>query len=494
MHSDSYDNIAITQQLSKGGFTGDPYAPPEEKSYYETRNSPDVEIGYTAILSILSFTPIINETHFPLIIPWLVSILLFFTSYLLLKKIGKTDFISFFASLFVFFIPSSQEMLGLVFLVASNIGIALVPVLLFFGYDSLKNQKNQKKFIITSIITTLIYPPAVIIAGLALACFVFTSKELFTKNKQKILLSTGFFATLFVMYILFLVVSSGFNPLELLQQYGSEFIFAMVDFAIDQILLKQITLHNLPFFDAYLGLPLFLISLISIAYFAIKEIKHNSTFEDRLLFLPAITLIFLVGVNNFLEVGVLIPAERTILFASYFLLLTIGVFIGTILEKLVEKVEIVKTNKLFFAIIFCLILCAGIVLSSPLKKDSLEQNITQEELISIDWLKENTSKDTLILAPPAISKAIKVLSNRNVVCTTSTRFGCTSQLNFLSSSFFFVNCEKKQKIIQKYFHLDYVLIQKNIVFKEKLVNIPNQDCNFLELVFDEKNIRIYKRN
>ena len=80
----------------------------------------------------------------------------------------------------------------------------------------------------------------------------------------------------------------------------------------------------------------------------------------------------------------------------------------------------------------------------------------------------------------------------DVACTTSTRFGCGSELNLLAASFFFAGCEDKKRILSEYFMADYVLVQKRIDTGNGTIEFPSQDCNFLEKTFEGENINIYK--
>src|SRR3989344_3613718 len=136
LHSDSYDNIAAVQQVLKQGtiFIGDPFAPSSEKSQFHSgKKNFDLETGYVFILTFFSIIPGIDPLDLPIFFPWISSLLLFFTTFLLTKKLCRDEFSAFFASLCVFLIPSTQQMLGPLFLVASSLGLALLPLLIYSG-------------------------------------------------------------------------------------------------------------------------------------------------------------------------------------------------------------------------------------------------------------------------------------------------------------------------------------------------------------------------
>ena len=141
-----------------------------------------------------------------------------------------------------------------------------------------------------------------------------------------------------------------------------------------------------------------------------------------------------------------------------------------------------------------MLVASAIIVSQPLKTETLQLNITNKEMDGISRINENTPENSFVLAPPYVSKPIKVFTGREVACTSSTRFGCPEELNLLASSFFFAACDGKSKILNEYFRADYVLVQKRLDVGEKTIEFPEQNCNFMEKSFEGENISIYKIN
>jgi len=501
LHSDSYDNIAFVQSwFEKGGISfEDPYVSPNKVNIPRADFIEyDFESGYAIILAAFSLLPMVNPVDLPIFFPWLVSMLLFFSTFVLLRKIVKDDFSAFFTAFFVFFIPSSRQMLGPLFLVASNVGLALLPILLYFGLNALRERKDVKKFALVSVITLIVYPPAFIVSIISLVVFSLVNQEIWKKNQKQLLVSGGLITAMGFVFIIFALFLSNLNPVAIFLEHGFDSIFALMDLIINQFILRHNILDPTPSFGEYLGLVLFALSIISTLFFLIKKFlqKNQENPGYTLIFVPAIVLSTMAFISIQIGRGIFLPTERTVFFASYFLLLSTGLFTAQLImyTKNLAFFENFskKFGKNFLNSVFLLFLVFGIFLSAPVKSETFQFNITPNEFDAIDWINSNTQKDDLFLAVPYLSKPIKVFTGRNVVCTTFTRFGCSQEMNLFVTSFFFVGCDDKQKILEDYFNADYVFVQKKLITEKKVVEFPEQNCGFLELVFDGKNIKIYK--
>tara|TARA_Y100000310_G_scaffold345628_1_gene467458 strand:- start:4967 stop:6562 length:1596 start_codon:yes stop_codon:yes gene_type:complete len=498
LHSDSYDNIAAAQETISQGtiFIGDPYAPPKEKSIYFNENPGyDLETGYVVLLLLLSFFPFISLTSLPLFFPWLVSILVFLSTFILLRKLCRQDFTAFFSSLFIFFLPSTQQMLGPLFLVASSFGLILVPLLLLLGFNFLTQRTHAKELALLLIFTAFIYPPSVVISLIALFFFTIASKTNFDQNKPLVRVFAVLSILILVMYMVWGTMIAGIDPIQNILSYGFAAILAGVDFSINTLLLRQVTLENIPFFHEYLGLPLFILSIVALFYFIFREFKEKNN-DQNLIFLSAIVLSILTFLSFEIGRGIIVPTERLVLFAAYFLLLTLGIFVSELIifvkNYFSEKNLLNKIFSQNFFLFFTLLLTIIIIFSNPIQTKDLQLNIQPNEFDSLEWIENNTAQNSLILAPPSLSKAIKVFTNRDVTCTVFTRFGCNKNLNLLVSSFFFASCEEKEKIIDDYFSADYVFLQKKLQLPSRILEFSEQNCDFLNKKFEGKNTIIYK--
>jgi hypothetical protein len=495
LHSDSYDNIAIAQRTISSGnlFTGNPYVTSPEN---EATPIFDAEAGYTSMLSGISLFSGIDIIDMNMFLPWILASIAALTSFVFLRKILRDDFVSLTGAMFVFLLPSTQQMLGPAFLVASNMGIVLTPLVLCLGIDAATMRKNIVAFALMAVASFVLYPPSLIIELGALLCFIVATPELLKKNLRAIYFSAAAFVA-FIAAALFVMISlAGLDPLSLFGQYGFEFVFAATDFAFDQLFFRQNTLQHTPFLAEYLGIGLLIFSATGILYFATQEIFRKGNNMLRAIYVPALVIsaVALVSIN--LGRGILVPSERLVFFSAYFVLLCGGVFFGLIVsgtwKKLLEKKLLQENASKYFFACAIVLLSALIISSQPLKTETLQLNITNQEMDGISWINENTPKSSLVLAPPYISKPIYVLTGRQVFCTTSTRFGCTNELNLLASSFFFADCEGKSRILNEYFNAGYIFTPKSLAVSGRTVEFPEQDCDFLEKSFEGANVNIYK--
>ena len=526
MHSDEYDNIAIAKEYSSGNFfSGNPYMPDNEKVAIDYgMNAPDFQIGYSLLLAAFSLFGIINPLLLPYYVPWLVAFISSLTGFVFLRKVGLPEFVSFTGALFIFFLPSSQLMLGQFFLVASSAALAILPLLLLIGIGFSEGDIKIELYLIVLAVSAAIYAPITIIAVASLLLYIASYKEMRERNWKNILLLGIFSACLLAMYILFIIFSAGLNPLQLLAEHGISFLFAAANYTFDQLLLGESISGAVPSLHDFMGMPLFIFSMFSalFLFYGWMKNRHEDAAMKKLaiVFLPALFFSALSYVAILIGRGILMPAERLVLFSAFLLLLCAGIFAANIVARLIVLLGNLFAGKArsgqvfiwdtlrggaelshagngdalhgtILTAIFILLVAGMVLFSSPVKFDSFSLNLQPDEMSGMLWIKENTGENSLILAPPYISKPIKVIAERDVVCTSSTRFGCPPELNYLVSTFFFASCEEKEKMLSGYFNADYVFVPKSLNAKGGEISFPEQQCSFLEKAFDEGNITIY---
>ena len=499
LHSDEYDNIAVAQRSMSEGkiFQGDPYAPAEGSgSIYNPKNQGyDPEAGYAALLLLFSLSSGFSPLALANFLPWLFSIIFFLASFILLKKILSGQFLPFCAAMFVFFLPSSSQMLGPMFLAASSLSLALLPALIILGRPFLIERKNTAAFLLLMAASAAIYPPVAAAMAIALLSSIILSPRIIRHNLRFLLFSLILIILLFMAaYSIYLYIS-GFNPIALSLQYGSEFVFAFFDYLFDQVLFRASNIGAIPFAPEYLGLVLFAFCALGTIFLAAKKISRKPE-NGEIIFAPAIMFMLLWLIGIYSGRGFFIPAERLALYSAYFLLLCGGIFFALAIRKIADSLEskgLLQGSKSALApIIFLILLCSAIIYSHPFRQESLQLNTVPVEMDGFSWIEKNSPENSLILATPYLSKPLYVFTGRQVFCTTPTRFGCPQELNNLAAAFFFANCRDKEKILSEYFPADYIFVQKQLIMGEKAVTFPNQDCNFLEKTFDGENIIIYK--
>ena len=504
LHSDEYDNIALAQKSVQLGkiYVSDPFASESGKSaYVADEKGYDPEAGYNSLLTSISLFSGIPRIEMHFIIPIFVLMVIFLLTFVMLRSITGNGFVSFVASMFIFLLPSTQQMLGPAFMVASNVGLAFILALVYFGIKALKERKDILLFAMLFIACIAIYPPATVVAAISLLLFVSLNRQLLEKNLGFIVGASATMALLFIAFFSLFLIGSGLNPVQLLLEYGFEFVGNAIDFAFDQFLFRENYSKDMPFLLEYLGiagLPTAILFVAGLGYFFWKELSKKINFETKFLFATALALSLLAyaGINS--GRGILVPTERLVYFAGYFVLLCAGIFFSEIAIKFCEMQESRKifeegAKKYFYSFVV-LLLAASVLAVQPFTIESLQPNITGAEMDGVDWIKENTPEKSFVLAPPYVSKPIKVFTGREVACTSSTRFGCPEELNLLASSFFFAACDGKSKILNEYFRADYVLVQKRLDVGEKTIEFPEQNCNFMEKSFEGENISIYKIN
>ncbi|MCR4368281.1 MAG: hypothetical protein NUV67_00035 [archaeon] len=494
LHSDEYDNTATAKRSLEEGrlYFGDPYAPPAG-SAYSPGEQLDFESGYIAIMAAMAL--LVGYLNLHLIVPFLVFLFVLFSAFLLVKKLCGHEFVAFCAVLFLFFLPSYQNTLGPVFLVASNLGLALFALLLLFGFEYLHERRSAKKLLATGIGAVLIYPPSLALAAISLLGAIIFSPQLVQKNKRELLISGGLLALTSVMYILVGLFFSGLDVIGFLQSDAPGFFGALGSYVLDVLVFRKTVALGIPNLYDYIGLPLFALGIASIAYFGQKTHRLE---ENQAFFIPAAVVSVIAILGVFWGAAPFVFPERYLLFAGFLLLLCAGALAGEILLKAQNLLAQTGTGKKYAKIaalaqIFFVLLVGGIaVASNSFDAQSAQLNVQESELEGIAWLSQNTQKASLVFAAPYMSKPIYVLADRAVFCTTATRFGCPKELVALASSFFFASCEDREKILSDYFRADYVLLQKELDASGGKIFFPQTECGFLEKVYEGTNIIIYK--
>src|SRR3989344_7224732 len=233
LHLDEYDNIAVVQAAleKKTLFPGDPFAPPPEKAPgYALRSGADFEFGYTAVLAIASLFGVINPLNLHSYFPLLAMLLAALSTFLLVKKICSKDYCAFLSSLFIFFLPSTQLLLGPAFLVASAFSLALIPAALYFLHDAITQGKNKWKAAALLLASLFTYPPSLIVILLSLFAFLAPTPGFISKNSRKIAIAAVAAAVIIVIYIMFLFSLAGVDIGALWSGHGFNFAFAIADY------------------------------------------------------------------------------------------------------------------------------------------------------------------------------------------------------------------------------------------------------------------------
>ncbi len=502
LHADEYDNLALANEsVSKGKIAAyDPYAPEPEKSIYNNEYPVlTMEIAYELLISISILLAKFGTPEIIFIFPILTSFLLLISTFLLVKHIFNNKLAAIISSVFVLFTTTNPTILGYQLVVASSLGLALLPSLLYLLLRAISSKKYFLLFFVFLILSGVFYPVTTLIVLFVGFIFLIVNPEIFFKKWKEILIGMVAFA-LAVLLETFGVIASFSSPslLSLLQEHGPVALIAILDGAI----------HNLNFFNISplysvvdgaipqdyitpLVGTLFLAALITTIYITIKNQKFSKKNPKHLLILP-IAFSFLVAYSLILfqaDINLPILLRRALLFLFYLTSLLSGIAFWILYEyfhkKFPGKIVPIAAIAIMLLSLSYFPFAAG---------NHFYRNIEPEQIPAIDWINENTPKDSLILSTPYLSKPINVLTGRKVVCTNETKVGCMPDHVLNNINYFLSDCQTQEKILTEYYQADFIVKPESIEFESETIDLPELNCSFLQEKFSIESIRIYEVN
>ncbi len=487
IHSDEYDHLAVISEMSSTGKNVwyDPYITTERPGL---RN---LELNYDIFLFTIYSLSGLSLEQIPLVVPVIVSFIMSLATFVLVLYLTKKHLPSLLASIFVFFLPNSIAFLGYWFLVPMAFGIAMIPAIAFLFFRGLSSWRYMLLLYIVIINLTLTHAVyTVIFIPIVILYFLFYRSD-FTDNWKKI----GVALLILLGLTMRFVKWNLFDPIATISQIADWLVWPYGEHTPSYPLME------------YLGPIIIVLCIIGIAYILrdmlSKFFKGNPLFAQfssspKLLrfsrFLPifVLTTAFFRIFADFSGICLFGPCRRVqpALTIMALIIASLGVYaIARFLTKFFSSFSSARAAKLFRNLVALTLLffIFGELTTMPFTYaddpvKGLYHNIEMNEYSALQWMKGNFAKPQLVMALPWASKAVFVVSGLKVVDTGLARYGRSLESLSDISNFFLLDCEKQNKILNKY--------NPTIVYGGKgFVN-----CQSLDLIYSKEGVYIYVPN
>ena len=332
----------------------------------------------TLALIYLVFKPTIQQWSYLPTILHIISILVIF--YFVYKLYGKRE--ALISALLIAILPSNVTMGGPVFLIPVNLSLIFIPLALIFAFELTKIKKLYNYILLFIVTTFLLYahPPTALILIFILITYLIL--QLFSKDKQRIIYLS--------ITITSSIIASIPNYLQVLEQKGLESI--KFNF--------WIYLKGIPII--YGIIPSF---FFIIGFYILSKNKDNKSWS---LLITSIVLILNILFFTKFNINYIIPYQRT--YIPLFLIMSIIASRGY--TKLLEIDKPIKKTGLIILII--LLLTTTYIAIDNNTKTNYYHIIDTKDYNSFLWIKENTSKDAIILSDPWKARALAPIAERRV--------------------------------------------------------------------------------
>ncbi|MDO8537275.1 MAG: hypothetical protein Q7S21_00155 [archaeon] len=471
-HSEEWDHLLLAKQLP------------------ETRIPIGVnwEIGFQILIQELqSFTGLSYESigfFMPVFVMFLASL----GTFVLVRFLTKKILPALFSAILVLGLKSSITLLGFWFFVPMALAIAIMPLMIYFLIKAFNSIKFAAIFALLFIQATIFHPAFTIILIPAMILYSILNPQVFIKNQVKVAIGI----ILMLILLPFFAFQLGFVSGQL--DLSFEGIKTISSGIINRLSWEKILefeakfslqefLGTIPFILAMLGFA----SIIVLKILSIFKPKHffvESFFKNKhLFFISSIIFVLMALYSQFHLTNHIFfaPYERQFMALSFLLLLSAG--IG--LYYIIELFKNVLSNSAFFSENFFRLSVLGIIavffisllsISTLEPKNSLYENVSESDLLTVQWVKEFNSEKNYVIALPWQSRIIKFFTEKKVYATSNARASEGVKENLLN--FFLLSCEQK------------------IVFNEKekadlLVSKTEQSCDEWNKIYDKKDLSGY---
>lgn len=325
------------------------------------------------------------------IIPNIFASFIVFAVYLISKKITKNKTASFFSAFVAGFLP--------IFLSRTINTVSVYSLFLpimFFAIYCLLNINEGKKYITYFIILIFIMPlihqmAFLFLFGLLVYLLLIAVEKMpQSKAETEIIL----FSVFVISWIQFLIYKNAFL------QHGLAIIWQNIP---KEILGKYFT--EVPLLEAVyqIGVIPFIFGIF-IIYLYIFRKKSKETY---LLFGFAIA----AGILLWLR---LIQIKLGLMFLGIFLAILFAHFYKEFVVYL-EKTKADRYKNLVIALFLLGFILTSVVPSLSYAKQEIKNSLTQKEISEMEWIKENTKNNSIILASLTDSYAIEAIANRRTM-------------------------------------------------------------------------------
>lgn len=441
------------------------------------------EINFSVMLAVINALMLNNLNKFLILIPLISGLILALSSFILGRFLFKSSLAGILFGVFALMIPSSPSIMGLMFATPNSLALSLIPLLLYLFLKGTAHKKTAFLFMILFALTTIIHPAFTLILIPLIAVYLILNPKLFKKNQLKIAI-----AVILLLILMPFFASRIGTEVSLTHQSLTE----ITKNAEKVLIWKSITQYSPKFFladfigyylTALAGIGTGLIILMRLLIeFKRKKSMHSLMEKEFIvskhqIILPiaVIILSFLYLHFNLNDYTFLVPYERMFLVLMLFLLLNAAAGTYLIWKILANKIS--RQTLKPFSIVF-IVLILFFLLTVPFShKTELYKNIESTGVSSLDWIKENTEKDSSFIAVPKNSLTIKFFTERNIFASPPTRAGLADP--FKLEVFSIQNCDKKNEIIKE--------TKAGYIFEDKEI-----ECNSFNKIYDKKDYKIYK--
>jgi len=456
LHGDEYVHLAHARDIVESGSIRfiNPYF---ENTPFLLR----LESGFHIFLAIFIFLFKNNTVLIFNILKNLVFVLNTFLIFLLSYYLSKNYKIGIFSAVFFMLLKSSPDILGNLFLLPINLGLALflTTMIFFLKYKEKPSPKIMSIFIFFFILLILIYPPAAVLAFIII--FINQLFRIKSKNDLKNPLTITIVSFAIIGLIISLAVKS-ILKLSLSNLINEFFIFHEN--------WTPVAFTSSPF--SFFGVIASVLALIGLALIIFRKQENNKI----------ILLWFSVGLINLylfylLKVSFFIPSTRLI----FFFIVIMCILAGYGLNYSIKLAKFVKNKKVRFIliIIFIITIFTLQIISLYQYRENIKGIILDENKYNvIKFIGENYGKKNVIMADVLTSFAIYPLTGNYVVGLLESNVGSGNRKD--QKEFFDSECEKKQEIVER----------NNVTL---VISIKEIKCNFLNPVYQKENVILYQR-
>lgn len=394
------------------------------------------------------------------------SSLIFFT-YLIARRISKNSTIALFTAFISGFIPIFFQQ------TFNNISVYSLVVPLFFlllySFMNIRHKKWVYCYIITIIVLTLIHPSVILfIIGL---WFYLLLVRIDGLQQDKAGVEVAIFSTFFVILSQFIM----FKKIFLF--HGSLVLWQNIPTKLLSNYFSQISILHAIY---YIGIIPAFCGVYIIYRYIFKEKRQ----DIHLL----IGIIFSVALLLWLR---LIEVKVGLIFLGVIIVLLFAQFYKLFLSY-IKRTRASRLVNLFALIIFVLFIFTSIIPSFSLARLTIETSITDEEIDALNWLKQNTPSDSVILATVDEGNLVTAIAKRKNVIDSNFLLIRDAEQRFRDVSRIYTTFSMTAAItLLNRYGVDYIYFSPKAAAIYNINKLSYVDEKCFPIVYN-KEVKIYK--
>jgi hypothetical protein len=410
---------------------------------------------------LAAFDLVLNQTLVYKIIPALLASSLVFIVYILAKEITKNNNAALFSALLSAFIPAYiGETLNQI-----SINSLYIPLFLLLIYAILNLRKRRVLFIVCSLALVLLDPLNLLVAGtLIIFVLLMIAESLLIKKEDKE--GIALYLVLFVLVNLIFFKSLYFEQ-------GVWAIWQNLPTALYGDLFQEFSLFTTV---SLIGVIPFVLGFTGF-FIGAKKLKVMNILFAIVLADFSLLLLKLIA----FDFGVLILAVMFAITASISI------------RELLNYLNLTKLGKLVPLVmgIIVIVSVASLLYTSTAIASDVVNDLSAEEIDAFEWLKENSSEDSVVLAGVYEGYMVNYIAERTNVIDTQF-FNAEDRVFNVNTAFTTESLVKAMTVLQKY-NVDYIYLSddtREFYEIEDLSYVTDEEC--FELVFENDKVKIYQ--